>query len=59
MVIGEVAGAFGVRGEIKVSSFTDFPDRFKDLKAVYLGAGRREVRRDLVFESIRAAFCCN
>ncbi len=42
MVIGEVAGAFGVRGEIKVSSFTDFPDRFKNLKAVYLGADRRK-----------------
>jgi 16S rRNA processing protein RimM len=41
MVIGEVAGAFGIRGEIKVTSFTDFPDRFKDLKVVYLGAGRR------------------
>jgi 16S rRNA processing protein RimM len=41
MVIGEVAGAFGVRGEVKVSSLTDFPDRFKDLKTVYLGAGRQ------------------
>ena len=42
MVIGEVAGAFGVRGEIKVSSFTDFPDRFKSLKTVYLGANRQK-----------------
>jgi 16S rRNA processing protein RimM len=42
MVIGEVAGAFGVRGEVKVSSLTDFPDRFKDLKTVYLGARRQQ-----------------
>lgn len=42
MVIGEIAGPFGVRGEIKVSSLTDFPDRFKGLKAVYLGADRRK-----------------
>jgi 16S rRNA processing protein RimM len=41
MVVGEVAGAFGIRGEIKVSSFTDFPDRFKELKAVYLGPEKR------------------
>lgn len=46
MVIGEVAGAFGVRGEIKVSAFTDFPDRFKSLKTVYLGASRQ--RYDVV-----------
>jgi 16S rRNA processing protein RimM len=42
MVIGEVAGAFGVRGEVKVSSLTDFPDRFKDLKTVYLGPRRQQ-----------------
>jgi 16S rRNA processing protein RimM len=42
MVVGEVAGAFGVRGEIKVTSFTDFPDRFNDLKSVFLGPGRQQ-----------------
>jgi 16S rRNA processing protein RimM len=42
MVIGEVAGAFGVRGEIKVTSFTDFPDRFNDLKSIFLGPGRQQ-----------------
>src|SRR5437588_6968295 len=42
MVIGEVAGPFGVRGEIKVQPLTDFPDRYKTLKHVFLGRERRE-----------------
>jgi 16S rRNA processing protein RimM len=41
MVIGEVTGPFGVRGEIKVSPLTDFPERYKGLKRVYLGVDRK------------------
>jgi 16S rRNA processing protein RimM len=41
MVIGEVAGPFGVRGEIKVQPLTDFPERYKGLKWVFLGAERK------------------
>lgn len=44
MVIGEIAGPFGVRGEIKVTPLTDFPDRFKSLNEVYLGPERRSFR---------------
>lgn len=36
-LIGRVVGAFGVRGEMKVQSFSAFPDRFKNLKEVYVG----------------------
>jgi 16S rRNA processing protein RimM len=42
MVIGEVTGPFGVRGEMKVSPLTDFPERYKGLKCVYFGADRKE-----------------
>lgn len=42
MVIGEVAGAFGVRGEIKVTLLTDFPERFKRLDRVFLGPDHTE-----------------
>jgi 16S rRNA processing protein RimM len=42
MVIGEVAGPFGVRGEIKVQPLTDFPERYKKLDHVFLGSERRE-----------------
>jgi 16S rRNA processing protein RimM len=42
MVIGEVSGPFGVRGEMKVSPLTDFPERYKRLKRVYLGSDRKE-----------------
>jgi 16S rRNA processing protein RimM len=42
MVIGEVAGPFGVRGEIKVQPLTDFPERYKKLKHVFLGSEHSE-----------------
>ena len=42
MVIGEVAGPFGVRGEMKVTLLTDFPERFKQLDRVYLGRSHKE-----------------
>jgi 16S rRNA processing protein RimM len=35
--IGKVVAPFGVRGELKVRSLTDIPDRFSNLEAVYLG----------------------
>jgi 16S rRNA processing protein RimM len=41
MVIGEVTGPFGVRGEMKVSPLTDFPERYEVLKHVYLGVDRK------------------
>lgn len=40
MLVGTIAGSFGVRGELKVELNTDFPDRFKSLKVVHLGADR-------------------
>ncbi len=44
MVIGAIAGAFGVKGEIKVTPLTDFPDRFGSLHSVFLGPKNREFR---------------
>ncbi len=35
--IGKVVAPFGVRGELKVRSLTDIPDRFATLAAVHLG----------------------
>jgi 16S rRNA processing protein RimM len=43
MVIGRVVGPFGVRGELKVQLETDFPERFRGLKRVYVGGRRRRV----------------
>lgn len=42
IVIGEVAGPFGVRGEMKVVPLTDFPERFTDLSQVFLGSIRKQ-----------------
>jgi 16S rRNA processing protein RimM len=43
MLIGRVAGPFGVRGDVKVDALTDFPDRFSGLTRVYLGAERTPI----------------
>jgi 16S rRNA processing protein RimM len=37
VAIGEVVGAFGLRGEVKVSPLTDFPERFSHTQTVYVG----------------------
>jgi 16S rRNA processing protein RimM len=37
VVIGEVVGVFGVRGEVKVRPLTDFPERFERTHTIYLG----------------------
>ena len=36
-----IAGAFGVRGELKVDLYTDFPDRFAPGQIIYLGDDHR------------------
>lgn len=41
MLVGTVAAAHGVRGEVKVDLATDFPDRFKRLKTIYVGDEHR------------------
>lgn len=37
LVIGRVAGTFGVHGELKVEIESDYPERFKTLHAVFVG----------------------
>lgn len=44
MLVGRVAGAFGVRGELRVELHTDFPDRFKKLREVFIGSARTPFR---------------
>lgn len=34
--IGKIVAPFGIRGELKIRPFTDIPDRFVKLEAVYL-----------------------
>ena len=47
MVVGRIAGAFGVRGEIKIEPYTDDPDRFQSLASVYIEPNyqRLEIQR--------------
>jgi 16S rRNA processing protein RimM len=38
--IGRIVGPFGIRGELKVFSLTDIPNRFATLDTIYLGDAR-------------------
>ena len=44
IAIGHIAAVFGVKGEVKVTLATDFPERFQGLETVYLGPEARPVR---------------
>jgi 16S rRNA processing protein RimM len=44
IAIGHVAALFGVKGEVKVTLATDFPQRFQRLETVYLGPEARPIR---------------
>ncbi len=37
LVVGQIIGAHGIRGELKVALETSFPDRFQRLKSVLIG----------------------
>lgn len=45
VVIGEIVGPFGHKGEVKVYPHTDFPDRLLDLKSVTLRAANGTERQ--------------
>lgn len=44
LIIGQIVGVHGVRGEVRVSIETDDPERFAILRRVYLGDERRRFR---------------
>lgn len=48
IVIGKIGAPHGVKGEVRVTPLTDFPDRFQALKAVYL-----DETRSLEIESVK------
>lgn len=44
IAIGHIDTAFGVRGEVKVTLATDFPERYRTLETVYVGSEARPMR---------------
>ncbi len=46
--IGQVVALFGIRGELKVRLLTNIPDRFQQLKEVYIGSDYRRHSIDYV-----------
>jgi 16S rRNA processing protein RimM len=51
IVVGKLIGPFGLRGEIRVIMFTEFPERFDKGRKISLNLG--ETRRELKIESSR------
>jgi 16S rRNA processing protein RimM len=37
VAVGRIAGAFGIRGDVKVEPLTDFPERFQRTATLYVG----------------------
>ncbi len=37
VLVGEIVGPFGIRGQVKLVPLTDFPERFQRTKTLYLG----------------------
>jgi 16S rRNA processing protein RimM len=44
VAIGRIGGPWGIRGDVKVTLHTDFPERFQELEVVYLGPEARPLR---------------
>ena len=44
VAVGAIVGAFGIHGQLKVDPLTDLPDRFEQLREVYLGNDHRKHR---------------
>lgn len=44
LLVGEIVGAFGLGGEVKVRPETDFPDRFTHTPTLYLGPDHQPMR---------------
>jgi 16S rRNA processing protein RimM len=43
LLVGIISAPFGVRGEVRVEVTTEFPRRFSRLRAIYLGAEKKQV----------------
>lgn len=52
ITIGKVQKTHGVKGEIKIGPLTDHPERFSDLRRVYLTSARGE-SRECAVRSVR------
>jgi len=52
VTIGKITAPHGVRGEVRVLPLTEFPDRFRDLKRVYLSLGDR--RRECTVDGVKS-----
>lgn len=53
VAIGKISGAVGLKGELKVVSWSDVPGRFEQLRSVWIGPGVQDGRKCLV-ERVRS-----
>jgi 16S rRNA processing protein RimM len=52
VAVGKISGVVGLKGEVRVTRWTDFPDRFSSLKHLWIGPDDVNVR-EFVVERIR------
>ena len=51
LAIARIVASYGVRGEVKANVLTDFPERFRHLKAVFVGD--KLIRYDVLSARVR------
>ena len=54
---GVISSTHGVRGEVKVFPTTGEPQRFRNLKKVYLDTGKERIRLEIAGGKILQAVC--
>jgi 16S rRNA processing protein RimM len=57
VTIGQITGARGIKGELKVFPLTDFLERFKSLKRVTLSRPMGKANPEPVFEGVKVEGC--
>lgn len=45
--VGKIVNTHGLRGEVKVVPWTDYPEDFEDIEYVYARKGREDIRLDI------------
>jgi 16S rRNA processing protein RimM len=48
ITIGRITGPFGLEGDLKVSSDTDYPERFASMKRIFLRQGNKFWEKEIV-----------
>lgn len=53
LIIGEITKPHGVRGEVRVETLTDMPERYRALERVFIAKNERQTPQPIKLETVR------